>query len=67
MVLKRFENKISNREMDYYLLDILNYRHISNLIADKFQIQHQSPQLLVIEEGKVLAHDSHYGILEVKY
>lgn len=65
MVLKRFENKISNEEKDYYLLDILNYRNISNLIAGKFQIQHQSPQLLVIKEGQVFANDSHFGVLDV--
>jgi bacillithiol system protein YtxJ len=65
MVLKRFDNKISNQDTPYYFLDILKYRPLSNLIQDKFDITHQSPQLLVIKNGKVIAHDSHYGILDV--
>ena len=65
MILKRFENKISNHATPYYFLDIIKHRPLSNLIQDKFGVRHQSPQLLVIKNGKVVAHDSHYGVLEV--
>lgn len=65
MVLRRFENKLLKAETDYsyYLLDILQFRNISMLIQDRFQILHQSPQLLVIRNGKVISHSSHHGIL----
>jgi len=49
-------------EFGVYYLDILNYRAISNAIAERFEVQHQSPQLIVIKEGKEIAHASHEGI-----
>ena len=49
-------------EFGVYYLDILNYRAISNAIAERFEVQHQSPQLIVIKEGKAIAHASHEGI-----
>ncbi len=67
MMLKRFDIKIADLSMPYYFLDILKYRPLSNLIQDKFDITHQSPQLLVIKNGKVIAHDSHSGILDVNF
>ena len=68
MVLKRFENKLQNKNEDYYLyfLDLIRYRDISNLIANKFGVLHQSPQLIVIKKGKVVDHSSHYGIIDMK-
>ena len=69
MVLKRFEKalKLENNVFNYYFLDIIKYRELSNAIADSFEIRHESPQLLVVKNGKVIADDSHYGILEMKY
>jgi bacillithiol system protein YtxJ len=61
--LKRFENEFELQEkVITYFLDLLNYREISNEIAVKFGVQHQSPQVLLIKEGKVVYHDSHDGI-----
>lgn len=45
-----------------YLLDLLSYRAISNAIADQFQVEHQSPQILIIQNGKSVYDNSHYGI-----
>ncbi len=67
MVLRKFENKLSD-EMDayhFYFLDLLKYRSISNLIASKFDIPHQSPQLILIKEGEVVHYSSHYGVLQM--
>ena len=68
MVIKRFENKLENNKdkYHYYFLDILRYRNISNNIAIKFNIPHQSPQLILIENGKVVGNASHYGIMDMK-
>lgn len=68
MVLKRFESKLKeeNDTYHYYFLDLLRYRNISNLIAKKFDIMHQSPQLILIKNGKVVDYSSHYGIMEMK-
>jgi len=69
MVLKRFENKLNKNEGDfyYYYLDLLQYRNISNYVSKKFHVYHQSPQLLVIKNGEVLHHNSHYGIMDVAF
>lgn len=45
-----------------YFLDLLSYRNISNAIADQFQVEHQSPQVLIIRNGKSVYDNSHYGI-----
>lgn len=67
-VLSRFEKIHQDKKegIDFYLLDLLNYRSISNEIAERFKITHQSPQIIVFENGKVQTHASHYDILEVK-
>jgi len=67
MMLKRFDSKITEISAPYYLLDILKYSPLSNLIQDKFDVIHQSPQVLVIKNGQVIAHDSHSGVLGVKF
>lgn len=67
MVLNRFEKAFPvNIRVETYYLDLLNHRDISNEIASRFQVEHQSPQLLLIKEGKVVVHESHYDILEIK-
>ncbi len=65
MVLRKFENNVSEELKDFKLfyLDLLNHRDISNEIAVKFAVQHQSPQLLVIKNGIAIAHASHNDII----
>lgn len=45
-----------------YFLDLITYRSISNAIAEQFQVEHQSPQVLIIRNGKSVYDNSHYGI-----
>lgn len=47
---------------DFYYLDLLNYRNISNSIADKFSVPHESPQILIISKGECVFEESHLGI-----
>lgn len=63
-VLKNLEKEIENinQKIDFYYLDLLAYRSISNKIAEDFGIRHESPQLLVIEKGKVISNASHQDI-----
>jgi bacillithiol system protein YtxJ len=51
----------SDKIIPYYL-DLLAYRNLSNLVAERFGIPHESPQVLLIQNGKVTYHESHYGI-----
>lgn len=45
-----------------YFLDLLSYRNISNTIAEQFQVEHQSPQVLIIRNGKSVYDNSQHGI-----
>lgn len=62
--LKQFESEFNDFEdkIDWYLLDLLNHRDISNEIAFRYDVQHQSPQIIVIKKGKAVYHNSHDGI-----
>ena len=56
---------LTENDLDLYYLDLLSYRDVSNEVGYKFQVIHQSPQLLVIKNGVVVAHDSHGAINEI--
>jgi len=45
-----------------YFLDLISFRDISNRIAEMFQVEHHSPQILVISNGKSVLDLSHYEI-----
>lgn len=64
MVLRQFEQSydLKDQQMKLYFLDLLAYRDISNKIASRFNVPHQSPQILVIRNGKVIFDASHSSI-----
>lgn len=63
MALKQFENQYDAQEnIVPYFLDLLKHRDISNEIAIQFNVQHQSPQILVIKDGKSVYNASHSDI-----
>ena len=49
-------------------MDLLNHRDVSAAIAEKLDIEHQSPQMLVVRDGKALSVSNHSDIIadEVK-
>jgi len=63
-VLKQFENSYSipEEQMQIYFLDLIDYREISNEIATRFGVPHQSPQVIVVKEGKATYDASHESI-----
>lgn len=63
MALKQFENEFTLKDkVTPYFLDLLNHREISNTIASMFDVVHQSPQLIVVKEGKAIYDASHSDI-----
>ena len=54
--------EIEEDNLDMYYLDLLNYREISAYIAEKTGVIHQSPQLILVKDGKVSYHQSHFSI-----
>ena len=63
MALSRFERAEAPDAIDFHYLDLLNYRSISNAIAEKFQVHHESPQVILIKNGECTYDESHYGIM----
>lgn len=64
MAKRRLEDNWSFAENEILpiYLDLLAYRTISNKIAADFGITHESPQVLLIKNGKCVYHASHSGI-----
>lgn len=64
MVKNQLENDWDLEEgtLDFYYLDLINHRNISNLIAQKFNVVHQSPQIIILKEGKAIFDTSHQMI-----
>ncbi|WP_298238105.1 bacillithiol system redox-active protein YtxJ [uncultured Algibacter sp.] len=67
MVIKQFTDayQFNEKELDLYYLDLLSNRDVSNEVGYKFQVLHQSPQLLVIKNGVVVVHASHGAINDI--
>jgi len=63
MALKQFENEFDLHEnVKPYFLDLIEHRDVSNEIANRFEVIHQSPQILLIKNGKSVYDVSHDGI-----
>lgn len=67
MVMKQFVDlyDLTEKDLDLYYLDLLSFREVSNEVGYKFQVMHQSPQLLVIKNGTTVAHASHGAINDI--
>ena len=62
MAKSRLDRKEAPEGVDFYFLDIINHRNISNKIANDFHIHHESPQVLIINNGSCVYDESHSGI-----
>lgn len=63
MVMNQFISAYDvDADIDLYYLDLLSYRNVSNEVSYKFQVMHESPQVLVIKNGVVVAHASHGAV-----
>jgi len=45
-----------------YFLDLLTYRDISHAVAHKFDVHHESPQVIIINGGRAVYDRSHFDI-----
>lgn len=67
MVKKQFENDFDQSlNIDLFYLDLLKFRDVSNEIESKFQISHESPQIIIIKNGNAVTHASHSDINNVE-
>jgi len=62
MAKARLERGAAPENVDFYYLDLIKYRNISNLVANVFNIEHESPQVLLIRDENCVYNESHSGI-----
>ena len=55
--------EVSETDADINLVVVQKARSISNEIAEKTGVRHESPQAIVIKEGKAVYHASHYDVM----
>jgi len=63
--LDRLERNYKSEEtkgLKAYFLDLLSYRDISQAVAQRFDVEHESPQAIVIKNGKAAYSASHFEI-----
>jgi bacillithiol system protein YtxJ len=63
--LNRLERNWNDTEMGNikaYYLDLIANRSISAKVESLFQVEHQSPQAIIIDKGKSTWNASHYDI-----
>lgn len=63
MVWRQFQSKVEDREdVLYFYVDILAHRDVSDALMHEFQVIHQSPQLIILDNELVVSHASHSAI-----
>jgi bacillithiol system protein YtxJ len=60
--LERNWKEADTEKITPYFLDLIQYRSVSNAIATQLNIEHESPQALVVYKNKVVYHASHFDI-----
>ena len=65
MALDRFERTWAETNLDQvtpFYLDLIAHRDVSNQIADKLNVEHQSPQVLLVKDGRCIFSETHQAI-----
>ncbi len=62
MVKSRLDRAVPATGIDFYYLDLIAHRTISNKIADAYSVVHESPQVLLIRNGECIYEESYNGI-----
>lgn len=61
-IAKNRIDKVDSTDIDFNYLDLIAHRSLSNLIAQKFNVHHESPQVLLIKNGECIFDESHNSI-----
>jgi bacillithiol system protein YtxJ len=62
VALQRLQKTSQPSDIDFYFLDLIANRDLSNKVASVFQVHHESPQVLVIRDGMCIYDESHMSI-----
>jgi bacillithiol system protein YtxJ len=58
----RLDREDNLNGVDFYYLDLIKHRDISNALAEKYNVHHESPQILLIHKGECVYDESHIAI-----
>ena len=50
------------RTVPVYMVDVIRHRPLSRALAERIGVRHASPQAIVLQDGVVAWHRSHYEI-----
>ena len=59
---EQFQSYLAERSTPAAVILVREDRPVSNEVADRFGIQHESPQIFLLEDGQVKWHTSHWKI-----
>ena len=61
MALSRMERgwKFDKEQLPLFFLDLLAFRPLSSKVSEVFDIRHESPQILLIKDGRCIYNASH--------
>ena len=62
MAKSRLEREHFPKDVPFFFLDLIKHREISNIIENEFNVDHESPQVLIIKNGECVYDESHNGI-----
>lgn len=63
-IKKRLEKSIIFDKFDIFLIDVIQSRPTSLYLAEKANVNHESPQVLLFKDGQCVFHASHFDITE---
>lgn len=55
-----FESK--NPDVPVYLIDVIEDRPLAQYVTERVGVAHESPQLILLQEGRVVWHASHFDL-----
>ena len=55
-------NAAFKEKFQFHYLDLLRFRNISNEIAERLDVYHESPQVILLHKGEVIYDASHFDI-----
>ncbi len=58
--------KNNKKELEYEFVDVIDNRERSNEIAKQYGMQHESPQIIVLDDNKKVAWNASHGAITEK-
>lgn len=62
MVRTRLEKSEIPETIDFHYLDLIAFHSLSNKIAEELNVYHESPQVLLLQNGECIYDESHMAI-----